>query len=152
MKNLFFPFILAILVLFANNANSQTYNSAVGARLGYGLNATYKKFISDNKAVELSAGTYGGYYYGGLYVAGLLQFHNAISDMDNLLWYYGGGVGAAFFSYDTRVGLVLNLGLDYSFDDIPLNVSLDISPAIWFTGTTRYGYRSGGLAIRYILK
>lgn len=153
MKKLIFTFIFAFSFIFLNSINAQSYNSAVGAKLGYGLNGTYKKQIKENFYVDFYAGFRTYFILGGAAV----EFHKPIEEVENLYWYYGGG--AYFGSYNhssfsnyTFIGINGVLGLDYSFDEIPLNLSVDWMPGFNLTGDNNgfYSY-VGGLSVRYIL-
>ena len=42
------------------------------------------------------------------------------------------------------------LGLEYTFDDFPLNLSLDILPTVNLFGSTGWGGINGALSIRYV--
>ncbi|MCB0686084.1 MAG: hypothetical protein KDC53_06155 [Saprospiraceae bacterium] len=156
MKKLLLPLILGFL-FFHHEASAQNYDNAAGLRLGWGFGGTIKHFFDDSKAVE------GIFQIGGLYaryaqVTGLFQVHRPLEDVaPGLQWYFGGGGFIGFFSgvystRSTRIGIAGNIGLDYTFDDIPLNVSLDWVPGIAIVGFgSGFGAGSGGgLAVRYI--
>ena len=42
------------------------------------------------------------------------------------------------------------LGLEYTFDEIPLNLSLDLLPSINLIGSTGWGGINGALSVRYV--
>lgn len=139
------------------------YKSAVGARLGSPISASYKTFISEKGAIEGYVGLR-SYGFGSWFnVSGAYQVHNPISDVDGLQWYYGGGVSVFFWNYDnvfadsgfssTSFGLQGYLGLDYAFDDIPLNLSLDWIPTFFIgdLNINSFGAGYGSLGVRYIL-
>ena len=55
MKNLKFvlPFLLGVFFLLPNSGvQAQNYTSAVGARLGFPLSASYKTFINESGAIH----------------------------------------------------------------------------------------------------
>jgi hypothetical protein len=141
---------------------SQAYNSAVGLRFGYPTSVSFKKFLSDDKAFEAYAGLrgYSGYRYINLNAA--LQFHNPISSVDNLSWYYGFGGGVYLWSFDSgfiggddgSVGIAVQgyLGLDYKFDSVPVNLSIDWVPSFFLTGYGNgFSGDYGALTARYVL-
>jgi hypothetical protein len=148
--------LFVIAVFGAVHTSAQTYDNAVGLRLGWGFGGSIKHFFDDSKAVE------GIVQFGGLYtrysqVTGLFQIHKPLDDVaPGLQWYFGGGGFVGLFSgvssaNATRIGIAGNIGLDYAFDDIPLNVSLDWVPGIAIVGFgNSFGARTGGLAVRYI--
>lgn len=155
---------LTMILCFAgiNNMQAQNYKSAVGAKLGWGLIGSYKTFLSESNALEVFA----GFRWSGLGAGAFYQIHKDINEVDNLQWFIGGGASVTTWSYGftglgsyAEVGLHFDIGLEYTFTDIPLNVSLDYAPGFvvfdtWdYTGTysrLRLGY--GSLTARYILK
>lgn len=168
MKKLIFTFAFVVAAFFIK---AQDFNSAIGARLGTPFAASYKTFISQESALEGVAGFWSGYYSRYIQLAVLYQKHNALGDVSNLQWYYGFGGGVNFWSdgIDRRtyanngVSVVVygDIGLSYTFENIPLNLSLDWVPglAIKISGNPLYSdyYGSGfgaglfGLAARYVL-
>jgi len=147
MKKIIFTFILICSFIFSNNVIAQDYSSAVGAKLGYGVLGTYKMQIKEG----LYADIYGGLGYYGLVGGAALELHKPIEDVDNLYWYIGGGVFTGI--YTTSFGLGVNFvgGVDYSFEEIPLNVSFDWMPGVRVVGGFGPSLFGGGLAVRYIL-
>jgi len=150
---------LAAMLLVAVNVNAQQYNTGVGLRGGLPSGITVKHFFAQKSAVEgiLSFG------WGGIGITGLYQLHNSIPDVQGLYWYYGGGAHFATANADKHnpfdsssgdeifLGADGVLGLEYTFKDAPINISLDIlpilnlieSPGIWF---------NAGLSVRYTFK
>jgi hypothetical protein len=152
-----------------SETDGSTYKSAIGLRLGWGLNITGKHFISDNHALE------GIFSYRGRGLAGWsttriaanYQVHydlDVIDEIDNLRWYWGVGglVGFDNFrSFDNIVffGITGVIGLDYKFDGIPINISLDLMPTLEIGGNREFfntgrglKLNLGGLAVRYTLQ
>ena len=152
MKKLIFTIIFAFSFIFLNSISAQSYSSAVGVKLGYCLNGTFKKQIKENFYVDIYAGFRTHFILGGAAV----EFHKPIEEVENLYWYYGGGAYFGSYNYNsfsyTFIGINGVLGLDYSFDEIPLNVSVDWMPGFNLTGDNNgfYSY-VGGLSVRYIL-
>lgn len=157
MKKIIIATFLLTGLFFVNDAQAQAYESAVGARASYYLTGTYKKFLNETNALE---GYVGLGYFGGLIGGAMLQIHKPLEELeiDNLYWYFGGGAfaGTAWNSY-FFVGANVVIGLDYSFDEFPINVSLDWAPGLQFE-FWRYGsnqldlaFAAGGLSVRYIL-
>ncbi|GEM_PF-153677 len=159
-------FFLALCVRPA--AAQVNYSSAIGARLGVPAALSYKYFVSDAQAVEL----YGSWVsrrfsWGGFSVVGLggtFQIHKDLSLVtDGLTWFFGGGGDVSLFSSSddyfrdnySGLGLAIHgaLGLDYGFDDIPVDISIDWIPTLNLTGGYYSGFTGGygALAVRYIL-
>lgn len=148
---------------FSQSAAAQDYTSAIGVRFGYPLSVSYKTFISETSAIEAYVG-YRGYGGGTKWISinGAYQLHNDIDAVEGLQWYYGGGAGAQFWSYDfveggsTTFSVSGYLGVQYTFTDAPVSLTLDWVPTV-FLGSSRYGaFNSfgggyGALAARYTL-
>ncbi len=162
MKNIFLISIFAFC--FSMNTSAQDFESAIGLRLGAPLSVSYKKFIKDDMALE----AYGGFrnYSSSarfLTVSGALQIHNDIASVENLQWYYGGGLGAFFWSWrnnftplegdgNVSFGLQGYLGLSYTIDQVPINLSVDWVPTFFINGFgSGFGGGYGAVAIRYVL-
>ncbi len=152
MKKIIFTIIFASSLMLSGKLNAQSYSAAVGAKLTFGFYGTYKMEFKEN----LYADIYGGLAYGlGGGVA--LELHKPIEDVDNLYWYVGAGVnGGIHPSYATRSGVRIGvntvIGIDYTFDEIPLNLSFDWMPGLNIVGGLYPIVSSGGLSARYILK
>ncbi|QQS28835.1 MAG: hypothetical protein IPM47_18640 [Sphingobacteriales bacterium] len=153
-------------LFFFNNTQAQDYKSAIGGKLGYGLIASYKTFLSEKGAVDFFGGIT---WNGGLAVGAFYQHHLPIPKVERLKVYFGGG--ASFFSYAygtiygtglgryIELGIAGNAGLDYSFNDFPLNLSLDWAPTIVvlssfdeiYKNINRFRSGYGALTVRYII-
>jgi len=158
MKTKFFT-LVCMMFLFASLSQAQDYKSAIGAKLGYGLIASYKTFLNEKAAVDI----FGGIRWGGLAAGAYYLNHTPIKSVERLTWYWG--FGGSFTTWDYgisdnyyEIGISGVLGLDYTFDEIPLNVSVDWAPTFVvadsydFPGSYnkfRSGY--GALTARYIL-
>ncbi len=165
MKKLIFTFALIACCIFAAQSQS-SYKSAIGLRFGVPLSVSYKHFISDPGAIEVFAGfrNYGAgaYNYGWFNVGALYQYHKPIPSVEGLKWYFGGGAAAYFWHYDsgfsdagsnTSLAILGNLGLDYKFEGVPLNLSVDWVPAFFVNGYgSGFGAGYGALSARYTLK
>ena len=162
MKNLILS--LLVLVALSQTSFSQSYESSIGIRLGYPFSLSYKKFISQD-ALEATLG-FRSYDYTSAVNASLsYQIHRDLDKVDNLTYYYGAGAAVYLWKYryystyfeeyyrDSQIGVSIlgHIGLDYKFEGIPLNLSLDAIPIIHISG---YGPSYGigfGLAARYVL-
>jgi hypothetical protein len=169
MKKLIFTLTIVLCCVFAAQSQSE-YKSAIGLRFGVPTSISFKTFISAPGAVEIFAGTRGnkvsGFGWRWFNVGGLYQHHSAISDIEGLKWYVGGGASAYFWSYDdgfggagadyssTSFGLLGTLGLDYKFADYPINLSVDWVP-VFFVGdgySTGFNGGYGALSARYTFR
>ena len=162
MKRYAVLFVVALCLFFANNGNAQEYGSAIGLRLGYPLSLTYKTFISESSAIEVFGGLRGYSTYSWINVGAAYQVHKPIEGVDGLNWYFGGGASVFFWTYknnffgdnssSTTFGVLGNLGLDYKFEDSPINLSADWMPMFFINGFgSGFGGGYGALAVRYTL-
>jgi hypothetical protein len=142
------------------NAQAQDYNTGIGLRAGNSAGVTVKHFLSDNVAFEGLIHS----RWRGLMVTGLLEVHRDIREVSGLRWYYGGGAHLGVFnatesrhrrwgdpdrSY-TVVGIDGILGIEYTFVEIPLNLSFDWKPAIDVIGYQRIWGDGFALSLRYV--
>ena len=156
MKKTLILFCLC-LGLFAFDSAAQNYQSAAGVRLGSPLSASYKTFINDSGAIEAFASFRNFSGYSWFAINGAYQIHKPISAVDGLNYYYGAGAGVYFWNFDfdgdnatTTLGIQGYLGLDYTFKDTPINLTVDWIPTIFVNGfTSGFGSGFGSLGIRY---
>ncbi len=146
-----FAFVAAI------PAFAQSYSTGIGLKGGVpgygGINLKHN-----------FGGFYGDFTLGGgrdnLSVMALIVKQQALKD--GFEWYYGGGCYVYSWRngythndkyYDNRAsfGAMFVLGLEYTFEDIPLNIGLDAGPVVSVVPFTGIGFGSS-LAVRYILK
>ena len=139
------------------------YATAVGLRLGYPLSLSLKKFFTEDIAGEAYIGFRGFSGYSWVNIAVAVQKHAPIDAVDGLQWYYGAGASVFFFNFDndffgdssttTSFGVQGYIGLDYTFADIPLNLSLDWIPTIFINGFgSGFSGSYGSLAARYVIE
>ena len=121
--------IAAALVLgFAVAASAQP--RAVGLRLGYGADISYQHNINGGNFIEADLGL-GNFSF--LNVAGTYNFMIAKPDWtDKGEWgfYAGPGVALGVGSGIFNIGIAGQAGLEYKFDDIPLQLSVDVRPQL----------------------
>jgi hypothetical protein len=162
MKNCILIIILASLGVLETNA--QSYTTAVGVRGGLAYGVTAKHFLNENIAVEAIASM----RWRGAFLTGLLEYHEAIPEVDGLSWFAGAGGHVGFWntyyysSWDTRSGTYAMVGLDIiggldmdlsSIADIPVDVSVDWKPQVNFSnGWVGFWPFAGAVSARYIIK
>ncbi|WNJ21093.1 hypothetical protein [Pontibacter sp. G13] len=166
----FFILTLVFLgvALTAQQAQAQYYKSAIGLRFGYPTSASFKTFITGPVALEANVGVRGvSSSYRWIQVGGLLEWHKDLElgefSVDGLEWYVGGGAGAVFWTYfndfnisnysSTSLVVMGVLGLQYTFQDIPVTLSTDWAPTFFLGDTFVTGFRAdyGAFSIRYVL-
>ena len=143
MKRIILLLVLGFSILAGSKLSAQSYfDHAIGARLGFPSAVSYKKYISDYGAIELFAGQSESAFTAGA----AYQKHFPLSgDLD---WYLGGGGTLNFPDSGIGIGIQGYLGLQYNFDDIPLNLTFDWVPSL--VGGDFVG-KYAGLSARYIL-
>ncbi len=153
--------IAAVWMVFClvSISKAQDYNTGIGIRGGFSNGLTVKHFIEPKSAIEGILST----RWNGFIVTGLYEVHNQAFNAERLKWYFGFGGHIGFWNgnYDknywgdygtsyTVVGIDGILGLEYSFEEVPLNLSLDWKPAFNFVGYSGFWADGGALSLRYI--
>lgn len=139
--------------------NAQTmgsdYSTAVGLKIYPGA-LSVKHFVEYNRAVEGLA-----YFYNdGVRITGLYEIHGDINGAPGLKWYVGPGAHVGVWNDnwqknypDRKSGVNLGIdgviGLDYKFENVPINISFDWQPSFNIVGYTYFEAGWGGLGIRY---
>ncbi|MFK7807529.1 MAG: hypothetical protein AB8F74_06945 [Saprospiraceae bacterium] len=167
MKNSLYTFAFLLCLSYLNPVMGQDgYKTAAGGRLGSPLSASIKHFVSEKSALEAYVGAswwFTGYSTTSVNAAYLIHESLDIEDFEGLRYYYGGGAGVQFWNYNnnfvdpgdnTSFSVSGYVGLDYYFEDTPVNVSIDWRPT-FLLGSTPFNFfraRYGSIAVRYILK
>ena len=145
-KNILFSCLITVISF---SATAQSYKKAIGIRLGPNSAAitagfTGKYFLNEKAAVEGIIGI-----NNGLGICGLYELHFPIDAVNNLSWFAGAGVYVAFRSSTTSVGGAGIIGLDYKFDELPLNISLDWKPELNIISKVAFESSGIGLSARF---
>lgn len=155
MKKLFIALSLAVFI--TGSAAAQDYNTGIGFRGGLVNGLTVKHFMSQKGAVEVLVAT----RYKGFEITGLYEIHNPFVNADRLKWYYGAGAHLGFYNGENTdwdddegnyasLGLDLILGLEYSFEAVPVNLSLDWKPEFNLFGYSKFIGDGVALSVRFI--
>ncbi len=132
--------------------SAQYYDTSIGLRAGTGFNASGKMFLSELTAVEGIVGLYSFGKFNAIGLTALYQIHNPINNRDHQLsWYYGGGGTVITGNQATAIGINGNIGIEYVFQDLPINFSIDAIPTFFFGNDNGFD-PSFSAAIRYILQ
>jgi hypothetical protein len=156
MKKLIFTFIAsaALFTMNMTSAKAQDYKNAIGGRFGSANGITFKTGLSKGAMLELIGNfrsTKGIDYFR---ITGLYEVYNPINGAAGLNWYYGGGatigsVKVQGYEGDVYLGANGVLGLDYKFNGVPINLSLDWIPTLQLTPDTDFYSGDVGLGIRF---
>ena len=142
-----------VLILFLTTSFfSQNYKMALGFKggfPGYGsLNA--KKSISNSDYLEASIGGFGRYPYNvGFNVQ--IDYERMQALEEGFSFYYGGVVLLGLTSSFVHLAPKALLGLEYNFEDLPLNISIDTGPYLFVSPKIGFIW-GGGLALRYAIR
>ncbi len=158
-------FILISLIFVASSfaLNAQDYRTAIGFRGGTSQGLSVKHFISYENAIEGIVCT----RWRGLMIIGLYEIVNPAFNVYGLNWYYGGGAHIGFWN-DTYynlpwanddhygnyavLGVDAIIGIEYTFIDVPINISVDWKPAMNFFGYTGLWGDAGAVTVRYVIR
>jgi hypothetical protein len=155
MKKTFLIFLFTVVVTTAGF--SQDYRTSLGLRAGIPYGLTIKHFLNKSNAVEgILASKWGGFVITGLY-----ENESWLGKYPALNWYWGIGAHAGFWDAGSNpringsytgavIGADAVLGIEYTFDEFPINLSLDILPVVNLIGYTGWGGINGALSIRYV--
>lgn len=160
-------------ILLGTMAFSQAENTSIGLRGGGVSGFTIKTVdYNDLKGFELIL----GYQKEGARLVGMLEKFNPIKEdrLANLYVISGVGAHTGYISYDENVVTVVNgvqyysyqkryapvigadllIGIEYHFESVPFNVSLDYKPYIEFFGekTFNIDFWDIGFSLRYRIK
>lgn len=149
--------IVFLAASFVTAAIGQDYKTSLGVRLGYPYGLTVKHFIGKKSALEgILASSWGGFVATALY-----EYENWTGKYPGLNWYWGAGVHAGFWDAynhplidDSYTGSVIGadfiIGLEYTFDEVPVNLSIDLLPTYNIIGYTGWGGLTGAISARYV--
>ena len=148
---------MLIFTVLGITSFGQDYKTGLGLRAGLPYGLTVKHFLNKYSALEgLLASRWQGFIITGLY-----ENEHQTGQYPGLNWYWGFGAHVGFWGTNenpnlniTQSGAVIGadaiLGLEYTFDEIPLNLSLDLLPSVNLIGYTGWGGINGALSIRYV--
>src|SRR5690606_23682846 len=106
------------------------YKNAIGGRFGSANGISFKTGLNNKAMLELIGNFRSNSNVSYFNLTGLYEVYNPINGAEGLNWYYGAGatIGSAKVKgFDGDVYLSANgvLGLDYKFNDAPINLSVD---------------------------
>ncbi|MCT4589695.1 MAG: hypothetical protein N4A71_17870 [Carboxylicivirga sp.] len=156
-------FITLTLIALSFTAFSQVKNEhAIGARIGggntFGSQISYQYGISNYNRLEVDLGFNSNNDGNGFNLSGVYQWVWAIESGFN--WYAGPAATLGSWSYKSKydgsgdsgayLGIGGQIGAEYNFDEVPINISLDTMPQFGF-GPTNQTFNMGlSLGIRYV--
>lgn len=140
-------FLVVLTLALGVSAAVVAQPRAIGVRGAYGAEISYQHNLGSN---FLEAGL--GWWNGGMAVTGVYDFILASPQWTPGTWNVYAGPGASLaVGGGVAVGVCAQVGLEYTFGSIPLQLSLDMRPNI-VTISDGVGFISGfwpALGIRY---
>lgn len=166
MKKLFIAAFMLLGFSFLTQAQTVSEN-ALGLRLGSnngsGYEISYQKRLSKENRLEVNLGftnhNYNhrnGYESSSVLLTGVYQWLWNIEG--GLNWYagVGGSLGTYSWNYpgysnsEFNLGVVGDIGIEYDFEEAPIQLSLDWRPGFVIAGDENHGsHNSVALGIRY---
>ena len=157
--------------ILATSARAQAYKSAVGLRLGTPVAVTFKHYLNEGSAVEAFSGVRSsdGFRWFSLSLAYQSSYSLGLDGaLAPLSWYWGAGASLYQISFSDRelreflgadgrfnlLGINGYLGLEYTFDNLPITATVDWVPT-YYTGdldVSGFGIAQAGVGVRYILR
>lgn len=158
MKKIILSAMMLMGLAFSTQAQEISKN-ALGLRLGdndgFGGELSYQRGLSDKNRLELDLGWRNSNNMDAFKLTGVYQWVWNIDGGFN--WYAGVGGGVGNWNnknadYDKSFAFVAgDLGIEYKFDEVPIQLSLDIRPELYFSDNY-YGDNFGpdlALGIRF---
>ncbi len=147
-------FIILIFTIIYSAIYSQNYTNAIGLRIGSSIGASYKEFISTDRAIEgildldiLKKDEM------KLKLSGIYQFHYNVN-VDGLSLFAGPGASAGIYVGDSS-GFMMSIdgmaGIEYKFHNAPIVLSFDWNPKVQIITDAGFKPNNFGLTIRYTL-
>lgn len=153
-----FMLIGLTLSVQAQDVSKNALGLRLGSNDGFGAEISYQRGLSKDNRLEFDLGWRNSNNVDAFKLAGLYQW---VWNIDKgLNWYAGAGAGLGSWSYNyngnKNNGTFLfgagDIGIEYNFDEIPIQVSLDLRPELYFNASSYRDNNFGpdvALGIRY---
>jgi hypothetical protein len=155
--------IIVFILISVLSLNAQDYKTSLGLRAGlpFGLSGvTIKHFLNKFNAVEGIA----TFNYNGIVATGLFQNERWTGFYPGINWYWGAGAhvgiwgagenrylgSSSLYKGGTMAGIDGILGVEFTLDEIPLNLSFDFLPTVNLLGYQGWNLINGAVSIRYV--
>jgi len=158
MKKILFALLLALGIGSFSSLSAQNYKTALGVRLS-SSNAMQNNSISIKQFINQKTAIEGLFTFGDpLALGAMVEFYKPLTP-EGLSWFYGGGGYIAFVkkvnvatqksTTDPNFGAQGIVGLDYKFNNIPLNISLDWKPELNIVSDINFEPAAIGFSARF---
>lgn len=153
MKKLLLVLVAVMGLTFAANAQDNALGVRLGGGQGYNAEISFQKGLGISR-LEFDLGYHNWENAGSISLAALYQMHKEFASVQNLGWYVGAGAKLDYYSGGGSSALALGVlgqaGLDYHFNAVPLQLSLDIRPCFYVLPSTAFHWGDIALGIRYM--
>lgn len=154
MKKLFLVIVAVFTMAATANAQDNALGVRVGGGQGYGAELSWQHGLGGNR-LELDLGWGSGDNHTDFSLSGIYQWTGDIGS--GFGWYAGVGARLCYWSWeaghnsDSDIALALagQLGIEYKFSAIPIQLSLDIRPCFFLIPETQFHWGDIALGIRY---
>lgn len=150
MKKFLLVLIAVIGISFTANAQFNAIGVRVGGGQGFGAELSYQQALGGFNRLEFDLGFHNLNEVAHFGLIAVYQAHFNITK--GLGWYAGvGGRADLITKPETKfsLGIVGQAGLDYYFNAIPIQLSLDIRPCFYLIPSTEFHWGDIALGIRY---
>ncbi len=149
MKKMLIGFMIISALAAYKNVSAQEYKMGLGIRLSTAQpivnnSVSFKYFLTENNAIEALLS------FDPVAIGGLFEVHRPLG-APGFQWFYGGGVYVAFTG-KSNFGAMGIVGLDYKFQNIPVNLSIDWKPELNFVQDIYFEPAAIGLSIRFAFR
>jgi hypothetical protein len=154
--------VLSMVLLMGTLVYGQINPHALGLRFGGGNTVntefSYQRGLSSTNRLEADLGLRSDRYYSAFSLSGIYQWVWEIES--GLSWYAGFGAQLGAWSWNNKyvgsdddgtwLSVLGQIGIEYNFTEIPIQLSLDTRPSIGlFNYNSDLGYWDLALGIRY---
>jgi hypothetical protein len=148
-KSIFFFFMTVAILVSANQTKAQTKHQA-GVRLGsidqaISTGFTYRYFLNEKAAIEGIVNLRNE----AIGLGALYERFNVINGVEGLQWFYGAGAYVGFNSFD-NFGIMGIAGMDYTFKEVPVNLSLDWKPELNLIEYVGFRASTVAVSVRFV--
>ena len=141
-------FVLVMAAILGIAVVAAAQPRAIGIRAGYGAEVSYQHTLGGENFAELDLGWNTGAFSAGL------AYDFMIAPLGPINFYAGPQVQLGLYSGGEQMALALGagvqIGFEYCFSSIPLQLSIDWKPSFYFIPATAFGLYNAALGIRYL--
>lgn len=144
-------YILSFLLILCGHAVAEDRGFGLGVILGEPTGISGKYWVTSNIAVD-GAAAWSFASDDGVQLHADVLYHKF--DLFNvktgkLPIYFGAGARIKFtIDDDNRFGMRVPVGIDYIFENVPLDIFFELVPIIDFAPSTKFAF-NGGVGVRY---